>query len=233
MANSRILIISDTHFPYQHKDTFPFLKAIKKKYKPDKIIHIGDEVDNHAMSYHDSDPDLPSAGDELRLAGEYMRELENIFPVMDILESNHGSLFYRKALTHGIPRSAMKTYNELWGTHGFKWHFEITLTMSNGEKCYFHHGSTANVLNLAMQRGMCAVQGHYHEKFNIAYWANTEQLCFGMNVGCLADIESLAAAYGKNNLKRPIVGCGIILEGQARLLPMKLKRNGRWNQKLP
>ena len=41
--NKRILIISDTHCPYHHPDLIPFLKSLKKKYKPDRIIHIGDE----------------------------------------------------------------------------------------------------------------------------------------------------------------------------------------------
>ena len=49
---------------------------LKKKYKPDKVIHIGDEVDKHAMSFHDSDPDLPSAGDELRMSLPLIKELE-------------------------------------------------------------------------------------------------------------------------------------------------------------
>ena len=62
--NKRILVISDTHCPYHHPDLIPYLKAIKKKYKPDRVIHIGDEVDSHAISFHDSDPDLYSAGDE-------------------------------------------------------------------------------------------------------------------------------------------------------------------------
>ena len=56
--NKSILIISDTHIPYHHKDVIAFLKGIKKKYKPDRIIHIGDEIDSHAISFHDSDPDL-------------------------------------------------------------------------------------------------------------------------------------------------------------------------------
>ena len=43
-----------------------FLRALKKKYKGfDLVVGIGDEIDQHAISMHDSDPDLPSAGDEL------------------------------------------------------------------------------------------------------------------------------------------------------------------------
>ena len=62
MPNKCILVISDTHCPYHHPDLISFLKTIKKKYKPDRVIHIGDEVDSHAISFHDSDPDLYSAG---------------------------------------------------------------------------------------------------------------------------------------------------------------------------
>ena len=116
MANRRILVISDTHAPYHHKDTIRFLKAIKDEYAPDRIIHIGDEIDNHAMSYHYHSPDLFSAGEELIRAREVIWQIEDMFPKVDVLESNHGSLWYRKAKTHGIPREALKTYEEILKT---------------------------------------------------------------------------------------------------------------------
>lgn len=223
------MVISDLHFPFHHPDTFDFLRAVKKKYKPDRIISIGDEIDAHAMSYHDSDPDLMSAGDELRASRILLKKLHKMFPKMDILESNHGSLFYRKSKTYGIPASAMKTYNELWEVdNGWKWHYELTIKMSNGQKCYFHHGRVGDITKVSKEHGMCAVQGHYHEKFKIEYWGNTEQLAWAMQVGCLADDHSLALAYNNTNLKRPIVGCGIILSGQPRLLPMILNRKHQW-----
>ena len=74
----RILVISDLHFPYSRVDALEFLKAIKKEYKPQLVINIGDEIDCHALSFHDTNPDLPSAGHELSLAIEYIKELENI-----------------------------------------------------------------------------------------------------------------------------------------------------------
>jgi len=227
--NSRILVLSDLHFPFHHEDTFPFLQAIKKKYKPDRIISIGDEVDNHAMSYHDSDPDLYSPGDELRAARSHLKRLERMFPSLDILESNHGSLFYRKSKTFGIPAAALRTYNELWEVGpNWKWHRELTIKMSNGQKCYFHHGRASDIAKVSREYGMCAVQGHYHEKYKIEYWANTEGLYWGFQVGCLADDNSLALAYNNTNLKRPIVGCGIIIDGLPHLLPMILNKKHRW-----
>lgn len=232
MANRRILIISDTHAPFQHKDALKFLAKIKEYYDPDRVIHIGDEIDNHAMSYHDSDPDSFSAGDELVKAREVIWQMEELYPKVDVIESNHGSLWYRKAKTHGIPREAIKTYEEILQTKQWKWHFELTIKLPNGQPCYFHHGRSANSLTASQARGMPIVQGHYHEKFNIQYWGTTERLNWGMNVGCLVDDHSLAMEYNNSNLKRPIIGCGMIIDSQPKLLPLVMKSNGRWNGRL-
>ena len=70
--NNSVLVISDLHIPYHHQDAFEFLKALKKKYKPDLIVNIGDELDHHAISMHEHNPDLMSAGDELKQSKEYV-----------------------------------------------------------------------------------------------------------------------------------------------------------------
>jgi predicted MPP superfamily phosphohydrolase len=90
--NKRILVISDLHIPYHREDSFEFLKEIKKEYKPDTIVNIGDEIDCHALSFHDHNPDLASAGHELVRAKDFIKELESIFPEMTLLDSNHSSL---------------------------------------------------------------------------------------------------------------------------------------------
>ena len=38
---------------------------------------------------------------------------------------------------------------------------------------------------------------------------------------------------GKNSLKSPIIGCGAILDGQPKLLPMIFEKGGRWNGETP
>mgnify|MGYP003114081890 FL=1 len=233
MKNSCILVISDTHIPYHHKDSIDFLKAIKKKYKPDRVIHIGDEVDSHAISFHDSDPDLYSAGYEHQMSLPVIKELEKIFPVMDLMDSNHGSLVYRRQKASGLPRAAMKSYNEYLDVgDGWTWHDDLMIRMSNGQDCYFCHGKFANVLKVAQQYGCPTVQGHYHSSFNIQYWGNPNSLNWGMQVGCLIDSDSLAFEYMKTQKSRPIIGCGIIIDGIPKLLPMVLNKGGKWNQKL-
>lgn len=231
--NARILVIPDLHMPFCHADTWKFLKAVKSKYKPDRIVCLGDEVDGHALSYHESDPDLDSAGPELEKAIRFLKPLYELFPNCDILESNHGSLVYRKAKTAGIPRRCLKSYRDaLEAPLDWTWHFDLIVQMSNGQDCYFHHGKSVAAGKLSQRQSMCAVQGHYHSKFHITYWANSKELFWDAHAGCLADSKSLAMEYGKNSLEKGIVGCLVILAGIPQLVPMVLGRNGRWTGKL-
>ena len=230
--NKLILVISDMHLPYQHKDAIKFLAEIKKEFKPDRVINIGDLLDFHAISMHTHDPDLASAGHELTMARKYVKELESIYPQVTEVDSNHSSLVYRRAIKYGMSREFLREYGEFLGTKKWKWVDDLTLTMSNGQRCFFTHGRSADVLKVSQTMGMSAVQGHYHTKFVVSYWANPDNLFFAMNVGCLINQKSLSMNYAKNFRTRFILGCGIILDGIPRLLPMVLNDKGDWIKKI-
>jgi hypothetical protein len=234
MGFKSILIISDTHFPYNHPDTINFLGALKKKYKPDKVVHIGDEIDGHSISFHASDPDLLSPGDELQTAINRLSPLYKMFPKVDLVESNHGSLVYRKGKVFGLPRNVFKSYREvLQAPKDWHWHFDLTLKTSLGEKVYFCHGKTSAHAKLSQSMSMSTVQGHFHERFEIIHWANPNGVFFDMRVGCLIDDDSLAFNYNNTNLKRPIIGCGLIIDGKPKLALMRLNKDGRWDKSIP
>ncbi len=229
--NSRILFISDLHIPYHHPDSFNFLRYLKDKYKPTRVICLGDELDKHSLSYHESDPDLYSAGHELEVSIAFIQELEEIFPKMDILESNHGSLVWRKAKTNGIPKHYIKSYNDVLGVgKDWRWHFDITLDLPDGTQCYVHHGKASDVLKLSQAMGMSAVQGHYHTDLGARFWANPNGLYFGMQCGCLIDRESYAFAYSNVNIKKQLIGTGLIIDSLPVVEPMVLNEKGRWVQ---
>jgi UDP-2,3-diacylglucosamine pyrophosphatase LpxH len=234
VSNKRILLISDLHVPYQHPDTIAFLTAIKKKYKPTRVISVGDEVDKHAMSFHDSDPDLSSAGDELEDAIEQLQPLYKLFPKMDLVDSNHGSMVYRKGKHHGIPRKYLRDYGDILDApKGWKWSNELLINIPGNNQLLVVHGISKDVMKVVAQRGVCVAQGHYHSEFRIGYLGNPNHLLFGINVGCSIDSKSLAFAYDKLNLARPVVGHGIIIDGLPRLLPMVLNSKGHWNKVVP
>ena len=221
--NQRVLFISDMHIPYHHPNTLPFLQHLKDKYEPTRVICLGDELDKHALSFHDSDPDLDSAGKELEKAWPVIEDLEQMFPTMDLVDSNHGSMIYRKAKHHGLPRHYIKPYNEVLKVGpGWQWHDEMTIELPDGQKVYICHGKTVKAVRTSQLMGMSHVCGHYHESFGVEYWANPNGLFWGINSGCLIDNRSLAFAYNKINPKRPIIGTSLVIDGVPVMEAMKL-----------
>jgi hypothetical protein len=218
--------------PYHHKDSLAFLKNLEKQYGEfDLVVNLGDMVDFHGISFHDSDPDLPSAGDELDLAIAACQDLESLFPDMYIIGSNHGDLPLRKFLSGGLPRKLIRSYNEIFEV-GDGWKFVPDLTLkTNGKSLpdiYFHHGIKKNGLQVANQRGQRIVQGHYHTEFNIQFSGNPNSLIWSMQAGCLIDDNALAFAYNKLTKDRPIIGAAVIVDGMPVLEPMILNSEGRW-----
>ena len=227
-----VLVLSDMHHPYGHPDMVPFLTAVKAKYKPDTVVCIGDEADFHDMSFHDSNPDLDSSGVELEKAIKALRPIYKLFPKVTVVESNHGSMVLRKALVGKLPRKVLRSYNEILDApKGWKWVFDTILKTPLGP-VYFCHGKSATAGRLASQYGMSSVQGHYHEKAQITYISTPEKLMFDAHTGCLADDRSLALGYNKVNPKRPIVSVLVILSGVPQIVPMVLKKGGRWDGKI-
>lgn len=223
-----ILFIGDMHIPYHHKDSFKFLAALKKKYKPHLVVSVGDLADFHDISFHESDPELMSAGYELAALRKYAAVLEKLFPDMYIVGSNHGDLPARKAFSAKMPKSLLRPYSEIYGV-GKGWKFVDDLELVwEGDTLYVAHGISKNGLKLAMQRGVCVAQGHWHSDARIDYASNPRNLLWSLQTGCLIDKDSLAFSYNKLDLQRPIISSGLSVAGKPILEPMLLDRTSRW-----
>jgi hypothetical protein len=225
---ARVLVISDTQIPFQHRDYIPFLKAVAAKYKTTEVVHIGDEVDFHAISEHDSDPDGMSPGDELKAALKELKILYKAFPKVKACISNHTARPFRKAFKYGIPKAFLKGYGEfLQAPKGWQWadHWII-----DGVK--YEHGEGFSgkdaALKAAHGNGRSTVIGHVHAFAGIHYSASPENLIFGMNVGCLIDRHQYAFNYGKVFKSKPIISCGVVIDGIPHLIPMILNKQSRW-----
>ena len=228
MKKQAILVIGDLHSPAMHKDTVPFLAAIKKKFKPTDVILMGDEINFESFSYHEHNPDLPGPADELKQGIEVLSPVYELFPVAKVLESNHTSLIYRKQVTAGLPSAVMKGYREvLQAPKGWTWHFDLIIKTARGP-IYFHHGKSSVVEKLSKNMSMSAIQGHYHSKFYISYWANPNGLFFDANAGTFADHRHMAMEYAKNSIPKGIHGVIVIEDGIPQLVPMVLTSKGRW-----
>lgn len=116
------LVISDLHIPYHHPDSFRFLKQVHKAYNCKNVICVGDLVDNHSGSYHESEPDAYGPEEEYELSIKYMQELQSIFPKMVITPGNHCLIPQRKAKTVGLPASMLSNFNRIYDLEStWKW----------------------------------------------------------------------------------------------------------------
>ena len=76
---------------------------------------------------------------------DFIKELESIFPVMTLLDSNHSSLVYRRAIKSGIPKGYLRDYNDFLNVKKWNWQDNLTLTLPNKQRCFFTHGISADV----------------------------------------------------------------------------------------
>ncbi len=232
LNHETILFCPDLHLPFQHKHAFKFLAAVKAKYKPNKVVCLGDEIDGHAISMHNHSPDLASPSRELEMVLSAIKVLYKIFPVVDLVESNHGSLYYRRAAANGLPSKVIRSYNEILEAPK-TWKWSPDLVVYSGDKpIYVCHAQSSDVLRNSKNRSMNYIQGHHHSKFEIRYWANSLGLYWGVTSGCLIDYRSLAFEYGRTMLDKPILGCTIVKNGIPQLVPMILDSKGSWIGKL-
>lgn len=226
-----ILVISDTQFPFQHKDMFKFLSKVKEKYEPSSVVHIGDLFDFHSLSDYPTDPDAKGPKDEFHDAMKCAKKLYKMFPKAVILTSNHDVRLFKRFAKAGIPRMFWPSYDEVFQTpKGWEWkdrHDEDGITFVHGHQI---HAGGGNVMQNAMRKYMKnIVFGHFHTRFGIDYHSNEDSLMFGMCVGALIDHKLYAFQYQRAQVRKPIIGTGIIINGKPHLIPMYLKKNGRWD----
>jgi hypothetical protein len=230
MDNSRILVISDMQSPFHHKDSIAFLKEIKRQLKPTRIISIGDLYDFNFFSDYGKNPNLFSGRDELELVQAFSKELYKVFPVMDILDSNHGNRIRRQAFKAGLPTSVLKSEMDIiGGPKTWKLHSELIIKLPNGRLVKLVHNFSSNVLASSKDQAMSIIQGHFHSKFEVVYWSNGVETFFGATIGCLIDDTNRDVfGYNSTQAKRPVLGTLFLNNSIPMLIPMSVDKKNNW-----
>lgn len=216
------LVIPDFHAPFGHKDAICFLKELKRKYKPDIIVNLGDEVDQHALGDWGQDPDGLGAGAELEAAIIQLQGLYKLFPKMLVCESNHGKRPFRRAFKAGLPRAYMKAYREfLSAPQGWVWaddHVVDGVIYQHGEGYSGRDGA----IKAALANRRSTVIGHLHSWGGVQYSATKRDIIFGGNAGCLIDETAYAFKYAKTYPHKPTLGAMVVINGTAaHFVPLK------------
>ena len=215
-SGKNVLVIGDLHEPFCLDNYLEHCVETYNKYKCDEVVFIGDIIDNHASSYHETDPDGHSAGQELKMAIQRIKQWYQAFPKATVIIGNHDRLIMRKAYSSGLSKMWIKDYAEVLGTPG--WNFTESIEID--DVLYIHgEGGTARA---RVRRDLQSiVQGHLHSQAYIDWCVGAKFKLFGMQIGCGIDHKSYAMAYGKEGPK-PAIACGVVLQGE---VPINIMMN--------
>ena len=203
----RILVIGDLHEPFCLDGYLDFCKQTFKDYNCNQVVFIGDVIDNHYSSYHETDPDGLSGGQELELAIKKLSKWYKAFPVADVLIGNHDRLIMRKAMSSAIPIQWVRDFKDVLETPN--WNFVDRIVYDNVQ---YVHGESGTARTKCKADMMSTVQGHLHTQCYTEWVVGQSFKVFGTQVGCGVDHDSYAMAYAKRG-KKPAIGCGVIIGG--------------------
>lgn len=210
---SRVGIIGDTHAPFTHCMYLRFCQDIFEQWGVDQIVHIGDVIDAHALSFHEHDPNGRSAEDEAAQAAVELEKWKHVFPKAKVCIGNHDERHFRQAKRSGLPSRFLRGYAEVWRTPHWLWDFAHVV-----DGILYEHGTGTSgkdaAINRAVQKRRSLVIGHVHSYAGVKHHANEFDCIFGMNVGCGIDCRAYAFDYGKAFPIRPVLGCGVVLDGE-------------------
>jgi metallophosphoesterase superfamily enzyme len=207
-SGKNVLVIGDLHLPFTLDGYLEHCLEIYNEYKCDEVVFIGDIIDNHATSYHETDPDGHSAGQELAMAISEIRKWYSVFPKATVIIGNHDRLIMRKAYSAGVSKLWIKDYSEVLGVPG--WNFTESIEIDDVLYIHGEGGTARNRVNSDLQS---IVQGHLHTQCYVEWYVGSKFKLFGMQVGCGINHKSYAMAYAKEN-KKPAIACGVVLKGK-------------------
>lgn len=219
-----VLAIADMHEPFCKEGYMDHCIDIRNKYKAGRIILIGDEVDLCGVSQWEKDPDGFSAGTEAELAQSKMEVWYKVFPTAFVCIGNHTARPFRQAKANGVPKKFIKSYEEAWNAPK-TWKWADSWEFNN---VHYTHGTGYSgpgaAIRIATRHRQNTVIGHIHSEAGIQYSASKIDLVWGMQLGGAICDKSYAAHYAKDQLKKSIIGCGIIIDGKLPIYePMLLK----------
>lgn len=206
-AEHRILVIGDLHEPFTLDGYLEFCKDQYEKYGCNKVIFIGDIIDNHYSSYHEQDPDGMAAGQELEYSIKKIKKWYKAFKDADVIIGNHDRMAFRKAKSAGLSSRWIRDYHEVLGTP--KWNFTERVVYDGVQ---YVHGEGGTARTKAKNDLMSTVQGHIHTQAYTEWMVGANFKIFGMQVGCGVDSNNYAMAYAKA-YKKQAIGCGVVIGG--------------------
>ena len=218
MTIKRIVVISDLQVPFHDKKAVKNISAFIRKYKPDDVLCVGDEIDFQTISRWSSGRDewSGSIGRDRDTAQQVLFELG----VTHIVRSNHTDRLYN-SLSKRLPGLIGLPELEYENFMGFKqleiaFHrkpYEISKDwiMVHGDEQSINQNAGLTALGAARRHGKSVVCGHTHRLgvsgFSEASGGVLGRVLRGLEVGHMMDEKQAFYTKGTFNWQK---GFGIL-----------------------
>lgn len=205
---SRVLVIGDLHAPFDLDSYFDHCVEVYERYNCNRVVFIGDVIDNHYSSYHETDANGMGGADELELAIDRLKRWYHRFPDAHVTIGNHDRIIMRKAQSSAVPSKWIKDYKEVLETPNWKFVTDLEI-----DGVLYIHGEAGTAKTKCRADMRSVVQGHLHTQAYTEYFVGARSRIFGCQVGCGIDHEAYAMAYAKAG-KKPAIGCAVVIGGR-------------------
>jgi metallophosphoesterase superfamily enzyme len=209
-----VLVIGDLHEPFCLDEYLDWCKLQYETYFCNKVVFIGDIIDNHYSSYHETSADGLGGLAELELSIERIARWYKAFPTATVIIGNHDRMIMRKSQTSAIPSKWIKSYTEVLEVPN--WDFVERFEQDDVQ---YIHGEGGTARTKCRADMMNTVQGHLHTQCYTEHYVGQNYRIYGTQTGCGINHESYAMAYAKYG-KKPAIGCAVILNNGT--LPINL-----------
>mgnify|MGYP001091591307 FL=1 len=203
--SNRVLVIGDLHEPFCLDGYLDFCIEQKEKFNCNRIVFIGDVIDNHFSSYHETDANGLGGADELDFAIKKIARWRDAFPVATVIIGNHDRIIMRKAQTSAVPTKWIREYKDVLEVP--QWDFVDRLVIDDVQ---YIHGEAGTARTKCKSDMMSTVQGHLHTQAYTEWVVGQKFKVFVTQVGCGINHNSYAMAYAKRG-KKPAIGCVVVL----------------------
>lgn len=198
----RSIIVSDIHFPFEHKKAYKLFLRILEKCKPDELVFNGDILDCYNLSSHVANPEIKLFfDDEIDYSREKFKEIRGIHKKKFVyLAGNHESRMERQLANQcpslfrfiDIPKILeLEKYGIEWLPFTPNQQYNVL-----GSKLIAKHTPIGNNALTTINRANCSVIfGHNHQIHENQKVTLDGHCIRGISNGCLADKSNPAMQY--------------------------------------
>jgi predicted phosphodiesterase len=225
----RICIVSDLQIPYHDPKAVHNLIDFIKRYKPDRVVSIGDEIDLPQVSKWEKGRMGEYAGTIGKDRDATVKILEQL-RVTDVIRSNHTDRLFNYIASYapglyGIPELQLENFLRLPELGITYWRKPMPIA-PNWVAVHGDHGRISQVagqtaLKQALQHGKSLVCGHTHRlglsSVTEASGGIVGRIVTGLEVGNLMDFKKAHYTHGSANWQQ---GFGLLYVDNRNVTPV-------------